>query len=707
MRSTRVVGAVAAATKVPLPNQTAQPALVETLENVFRGPARRSDRGHKKPRTPGLTVAKTESAIRNYRNEVVSRSLCDDTINYLAPTLEKHKGCVIVDFNPGACLWSSRLHDFLKPKRHVLMEPEARYFEPFIKPLLDQPGSTYRYTPLAGYNSLDIYKNYDEVMNDQDLFPVMPVDPDDPQRQKPNPGVLFVGNLARLGKSVPRRVGSLCNLSLMRFTGAMVSNQLIHRDGLARMLFWVPESDKSNLFAYNEGSKTKLSVAMGLSSQMTEAVGVTPLIGSIQKFADLRGPGLEDVEHRRVQASMQDLKMQPTRDILKNYVYSSEQFTGKQGAYGDDIETQGATSDETPPAAASVVIVEDSKINPTSKIRTRKKKPVSTRVEEPLDVPNPKDFASPWDKPLKTIEEFKTYLTDIKSRVEFLLTISTSASVGAPLRSDMTLQDAKVQKLVQEIEFPQCYDLAERASYRVQGQPIRLRAAVRWDTCLRVHKLEMFLQELWEKGLISKKYYHTTKCQIIELGVQTDALIKKMLTTHIGGTSSRYKNIIDHQISFFSRPPGLPRDRRLYEPLKASEGEFWPPAKLMLLDFQPREINFLVKDLVTQAEQHTIISQLLTQLLHATATPVGKAMDQIAPNMAEDLIPLCPSMSDPRKGGRLDAANMRVGMLTEDMIRELIVAFVEWPFRPSTVALELGAIGSASFTSEEDAVPME
>ena len=71
-----------------------------------------------------------------------TKTFTDDIIGYLAPSLEAYKGCTVIDVHPGACLWSSKLHDFLKPKRHVLMEPEMLYYDAFMKPLLDQPGST-------------------------------------------------------------------------------------------------------------------------------------------------------------------------------------------------------------------------------------------------------------------------------------------------------------------------------------------------------------------------------------------------------------------------------------------------------------------------------------------------------------------------------------------------------------------------------------
>ncbi|KAJ3503224.1 hypothetical protein NM208_g16558 [Fusarium decemcellulare] len=40
------------------------------------------------------------------RLNIVSQDLCDDIINYLGPSLERHRGCDLVDLNPGVGLWS-------------------------------------------------------------------------------------------------------------------------------------------------------------------------------------------------------------------------------------------------------------------------------------------------------------------------------------------------------------------------------------------------------------------------------------------------------------------------------------------------------------------------------------------------------------------------------------------------------------------------
>lgn len=80
-------------------------------------------------------------------------------MNYYGKSLDIHKGCDILDINPGAGLWSQKLHAYLQPRSHVLMEPSFQRFKTFLDPLLNAPGSTYKLVEketkeLASYSAL-------------------------------------------------------------------------------------------------------------------------------------------------------------------------------------------------------------------------------------------------------------------------------------------------------------------------------------------------------------------------------------------------------------------------------------------------------------------------------------------------------------------------------------------------------------------------
>ena len=90
-------------------------------------------------------VKRTSDHWRFNRIHVVNPELCHDALNRLAPSLKAHHRCDLIDVNPGVSLWSRHLHAILKPRRHILVEPELDAFGDFIRPLLQEQGSSYRH----------------------------------------------------------------------------------------------------------------------------------------------------------------------------------------------------------------------------------------------------------------------------------------------------------------------------------------------------------------------------------------------------------------------------------------------------------------------------------------------------------------------------------------------------------------------------------
>ena len=60
----------------------------------------------------------------------------DDILGRMAPFLGRNAPVDILDLWAGAGLWSSKVHDFLKPRRHVLVEPEVNLYGPLLKQLV-------------------------------------------------------------------------------------------------------------------------------------------------------------------------------------------------------------------------------------------------------------------------------------------------------------------------------------------------------------------------------------------------------------------------------------------------------------------------------------------------------------------------------------------------------------------------------------------
>lgn len=130
-------------------------------------------------------------------------------------------------------------------------------------------------------------------------------------------------------------------------------------------------------------------------------------------------------------------------------------------------------------------------------------------------------------------------------------------------------------------------------------------------------------------------------------------------------------------------PPILQWDRRTAEPIIASPQEFHPPRTLALIDFQPRtsSINLLTKT------QKRYLDAMLVDFYIYPSQSVATALNTLALGAADALIPHVPSLRDPRKGGRRDLDQLRVRLLTTEMLHELAIAWEKWPFRPSFAEL--------------------
>ena len=184
----------------------------------------------------------------------------DDVLRRLAPSLPQPHTCDVVDLNPGICLWSSRLHKILQPRRHVLVEPERDLYGNFIEPLLSKPQSAYRYAASIT----------DVLAPSTGLLDALQPDNNSRARSALNKSLIVVANLT--AKVEARRhqdsnyTGAMAKHMLYAFYGAMLLHpqESLHRYGLVRMLAWLPDEVKSSIIPRTVASRAKQSVQWDL-----------------------------------------------------------------------------------------------------------------------------------------------------------------------------------------------------------------------------------------------------------------------------------------------------------------------------------------------------------------------------------------------------------------------------------------------------------
>lgn len=89
-----------------------------------------------------------------------SNDLPDDALQRLAPYLQSEGPVDIIDLWPGAGLWSSKVYDFLQPRRHVLLEPN----QPLYQALLNQHVESRPNMQLLPPQDPFVVRNWEEIL---------------------------------------------------------------------------------------------------------------------------------------------------------------------------------------------------------------------------------------------------------------------------------------------------------------------------------------------------------------------------------------------------------------------------------------------------------------------------------------------------------------------------------------------------------------
>lgn len=212
-------------------------------------------------------VRKSRAALRTppkgdrTRVNIVSEELCDDIVTYIGPSLDRHKGCDILDLYPGAGLWSRKLNDYLQPRSHILMEPDAEFYRPFLQPLLERAG-----TVLTAKSGM-IWKDLNAVLTPEFLPHQKPA----PQSQR-NDTLLVTANIAFHPRKRFMGFESIARLVQHQFLDAIRSGQIFHRYGQVRMLLWTRRDDKGSLLARSMQRRKRSAIDAELHTEYLHEV---------------------------------------------------------------------------------------------------------------------------------------------------------------------------------------------------------------------------------------------------------------------------------------------------------------------------------------------------------------------------------------------------------------------------------------------------
>ncbi|KAL2258820.1 hypothetical protein VTK26DRAFT_7707 [Humicola hyalothermophila] len=215
--------------------------------------------------------AKKSTGADRYRVNIVGKEMCKDILDYIKPTLGRHEGCDLIDIFPGVGVWSTALNNALKPRSHLLLEPDADFYEPVLKPLLERPG-----TKLLKESGI-VWHELAQVLNANHLPHQVEQKPSPDTEPQRNDTLLVTMNVSMYPTRRFRRFDSLASLLLYQMIASIRPGALFQKYGLVRMLIWTAESDMMPLLPRTVQRRRKTAVEAEVSTDWVCQIAGPPV----------------------------------------------------------------------------------------------------------------------------------------------------------------------------------------------------------------------------------------------------------------------------------------------------------------------------------------------------------------------------------------------------------------------------------------------
>lgn len=263
---------------------------------------------------------KKSTGADRYRVNVVSEKLCNDIIDYIRPTLARHEGCDILDIFPGAGIWSTALHDAVKPRSHLLLEPDAKFYEPVLKPLLERPGTKIL------ENSGIVWDELVPVLTPAHLPHQVERKPSPDQVPERNDTLLVTINLSMYPKRRFGKFDSLAQLVLFQMLASIRPGSLFQKYGLVRMLIWTSDPDKTTVLPRNLQRRNRTAVETELATDWTCEIAGADIEDSGDWFRRDKNIDLESVGLALRRMEQLGIKTPPGRasQLMREYLELEE-----------------------------------------------------------------------------------------------------------------------------------------------------------------------------------------------------------------------------------------------------------------------------------------------------------------------------------------------------------------------------------------------
>lgn len=461
-------------------------------------------------------------------------------------------------------------------------------------------------------------KTYRELI-DEGAFPHQTrITPGDADAQKPNNSLLVIGSLAWYPQLPGYGFDSMSKQLFNHFASAAWSNDIFHAFGLIRSLLWMQSDEFNPMVSQSVTTLQKVNCHLGLASDIDVVVRAERKDRLQGKGSHGREPNIE-IESiiRTLRAGRENGFKLPSH--RRDYSYDfAKHFEEATGGTGIvDAETMYEYI-----YAQQLAGVKATGLVPMKFIER-------VELQKEFTKKNPEIT---FEASFNTHTRPKTYRKATEHpNYEGILTVRRHrASLNNSVRTKLRIE--KLLAIGEEMYLLECKAL---------------------DTPDGPEK-EALLKQIeemdvaWEEGFVR-----------IELNYHT-AVVSEM----------------DDRLQLRYPPyPRVPWDRRSYEPLIMYEKEAWPRERLSLISATPKP-----RPTSTTPDFHDWVHDFIYGLYIDSSKPITEALESMFPGLSE-IIEDCPSLRDPKKGGRLQMKHLRVRMLSNEQLYELVENYITWPFK--------------------------
>lgn len=606
--------------------------------------------------------------------------MIDDVVERMKPSLLKHAGCDIIEINPGAGVWSSAVHDLLKPRNHYLMEPDYELYTPLLQPLLDAEGSTYKLIPKSGA----VWGHLNDLLSPATLPQQQEYQAGDPRLNKPNDTLLVMANLGWYPRKPFRAFPSISLLVVHQLLSAVRAHSLFHRYGLIRMLIWVGDEEGKQILPRSINSRRKVTLEAEIScSDIFEIASST-----VESTRWRRDEHLNVESSRRVLKRMEEAAITTPEGRESLYQLQAAKVPPQEQTIEDDLtnvrrdwkdeygelEKQIAAGKFSRYVGGEAIVPRRSKINPEWKrlhylrayfdLKKRKTGKVPTRGKMITEL---KELEAKSDA--GGIEKY------VDPAINALPISDTSG--GRTLMPEETTEFKRMQYLRQRFNSDRHKTSRSAPLFKDYETILEMQRKVKTLGGIEAEELQREIDEC-------------------------TAGFKEEIENLAVGENETFRLRLDNRTTFKNEPPILYWDRREAEPLKVNPQDFFPKQELCLLDFHPTSLWPVLRNDFPAA--YDVFEFILSTLFLIPTQSVKAGLTAVSPGAFEWLVAECPSLTDLSQGGNPDLDFMTVRCLTLEMFKEIIEAWMRWPFRPDRYELMKR---SGSVVHDPDDEPMD